>query len=107
MQVDRAAVVRAIKDYTDALRDKSGGNAAGFILDEPEAARQALELACRQNGLSPEDYAAALAADPELAELEKESMIQAVAGLPDPGPYDVISRESPEGQPPDPRALAD
>lgn len=94
MQVDRAKVIHAIKDYTDALGSK------------PQA--EALAEACEKSGISVDAYNEALRADPSLADLEKQSTTGAVVESADPGPYDAISRESPSGQPGDltkPRSL--
>lgn len=62
---------------------------------------EALDRALKDHGVALEAYREALQADPALAELERTSMIQAMSGAPDPGPYDSISRESPSGQPGD------
>jgi len=108
MWVEREHVVRAMKDFTDAIHVRSRGRVDEFLRDEPEATREALVEACQKNGISVEIYVNALVAAPALAELEKQSLLTAVADAPDPGPYDAISRESPSGQPGDltkPRTL--
>ena len=87
MQVDRAKVIRVIRDYTEAPGTT------------PKA--QALSEACAKSGISVDAYTEALRADPTLADLEKQSMTGAMVESTDPGPYDAISRESPSGQPGD------
>lgn len=99
MDASRAKVIRAIKGFTDEMRLRAEREPGIELCQESEVVREILERACRENGLSVDDYAAALRADPALAELEKESLVMGIAEPPDPGPYDAISRESPSGQP--------
>lgn len=99
--VQREQVVRTIKDFADAVRTRSQGSIAVFLRDQPDLTREALAEACRRNGISVEQHAAALRATPALAALEDEALTDAVVESPDPGPYDAISRESPSGQPGD------
>lgn len=63
--------------------------------------QRALAAACTSVGITPQDYARAVQASPDLTELERETLREALAGSTDPGPQDEISRESPSGQPAD------
>lgn len=104
MRAERAKVVNVIRDWSESIARPSG-------VDGPPPSsttrrgleEEALEKALREHGLALEAYREALQADPLLADLERASLAQAIAGgpLPDPGPYDEISRESPSGQPGD------
>ena len=101
MQTNREKVIRVIRVVSEALKHRFADEAPIDHVEDTTLERAALVMACELCGISLEDYRNALSADPSLAELEKESKTEAVAGSTDPGPYDEISRESPSGQPGD------
>jgi hypothetical protein len=108
MQVESAQISRAIEIFVDTVANPPTPRAPIAVREDPAWRRAALEAACAQVGISVDDYHAALASDPSLADLEKQAMTEKVAGSTDPGPHDAISRESPSGQPGDltkPRTL--
>jgi hypothetical protein len=88
MDETRSRVVNVIRQVADALARGEEGD-------------DLLHRACRDAGVTAAQYKQALEEDPALALLEREARIEAVAGTPDPGPHDAISRESPSGQPGD------
>jgi hypothetical protein len=57
-----------------------------------------LDEVCAECGLTRQEYVDRIRSDAELFELEKQAL-DALIAPPDPGPYDVISRESPAGSP--------
>jgi hypothetical protein len=58
---------------------------------------EALAVACARIGVWPRHYWMTLEVDALLFDLHRAALIETVAGTPDPGPYDRISRESPSG----------
>lgn len=83
-------VLRRVKDAFD-LRASSGVSDDDFV-------REAFAAACTTEGISPQEYAATRDTFPDLAELERETLREGLAGTTDPGPHAAISRESPSGQ---------
>lgn len=99
--MDRASVVKVIRDFTDELARPVSARPPVVRADDPPTVLAALEAACKEHGISVQDYRAALHADPSLADLERQALSSTPVESPDPGPYDAISRESPSGQPGD------
>jgi hypothetical protein len=102
MGADRTKVVKVIRDWSESIGRRGEGDAPPPSSSRRRGLEQeALDRALKEHGLALEAYREALQADPTLAELERMSLTQAMAGGTDPGPYDSISRESPSGQPGD------
>jgi hypothetical protein len=99
MLVEKATIVRIIKDYTDALAAPRSAHSPVERAYDPVEILRALEEACERAGVSMGDYEVALREDSSLADLESQSLATKVVESPDPGPNDAISRESPTGQP--------
>lgn len=55
--------------------------------------------ACAITGVDQDEMWVAIETDTSLAELTAAMLLEVLSGSPDPGPYDVISRESPSGTP--------
>lgn len=91
----REKVVRVMRTVSDELARR------GTARVSEEEVAEAVAAACITMGITPQDYARAVEAAPELGELERETLREALAGSTDPGPHDRISRESPSGQPAD------
>src|SRR4051812_43533808 len=98
MTVSRERVMRAIKLLSELIArelrravDEGQRPDAEFVL--------LLERACEESGIEVCDYVLSITCDDELFELQKHAVEEAVLGTTDPGPYDVISRESPAGTP--------
>src|SRR4051812_23281543 len=102
MPISRDRTIRAIRVLAEALAD-------ALLLEVIEGRGPAVEPAreydavivrvCLICNLLPSEYFEALANDPELFDLERLAIAQVRLGTTDPGPYDVISRESPAGNP--------
>jgi hypothetical protein len=108
MQEQRAKVVAVIRDLAARLDQPASVRPPVERAEDPATVSTALREACAHQGISVEEYAAALREDGSLAELERQATTMGVVEAPDPGPYDAISRESPSGQPGDlskPRTL--
>lgn len=91
----KAKAIRAMRLVRDELTGQPEAQT-----DDARVER-AVAAACTTVGITPQDYAAAVRGSPELTELERETLREALAGSTDPGPHDEISRESPSGQPGD------
>ncbi len=91
----REKVVRVMRTVSDELSTRARAR-----VSEEEVA-EAVAAACITVGITPQDYARTVEASPELDELERQTLTEALAGSTDPGPHDRISRESPSGQPSD------
>jgi hypothetical protein len=72
---------------------------AKLEVSEQEVVALAFVRACLVVGVSEVEVREAIEADFSLSEVEEATIRQATLGTPDPGPYDVISRESPCGTP--------
>ena len=59
----------------------------------------AFARACHINGVSTDEAVEAIEADIVLFQLAEATLLEVIVGTPDPGPYDIISRESPSGTP--------
>ena len=96
MDVERARVLAVIISIREAIAaDRAGG-----VVHETEAWAFALvQRACAEHGLSVEAWHDALQADAETLRLFEQALMETVVELPDPGPYDAISRESSRGAP--------
>jgi hypothetical protein len=91
----REKAITALHEAVDELR--RGGAAPG----DRDAVARAIAAACDSEGISPQEYAAIIAADPDLQELERAALDEGLEGAADPGPYGAISRESMSGKPGD------
>lgn len=99
--MSRDTIVRVIADTARGLSERQSTRAPVQRAEDAASMRAALEEACRQHGITVDDYWAALRSDPTLLDLERQSITEAAVGSTDPGPHDAISRESPSGQPGD------
>src|SRR5262249_55031443 len=96
--LDRTRAVAVVRMFRDELRwtllpehrmePETGGGLAGAPAE-----------ACHINGVSGVGLWGAGEAGNALARLMEAALREVVLGTPDPGPYDVISRESPSGSP--------
>jgi len=95
--LDRTRAVVVVRVFGDELRS--------LLLPEQRpgaetgALAAAFTAACRRNGVSEGEVWEAIEADRTLADLMEATLREVVLDPPDPGPYDVISRESPSGTP--------
>jgi hypothetical protein len=102
MSIDRAAIERTIRVYRETVIDVCANDpwmALRVHADDAAALDELLELACARTGVARIDYEAAIRSDLVLFDLQRLSLREIVAEPPDPGPYAVISRESPAGTP--------
>lgn len=97
--MERAAITRVIRDYAKALQTSRKPEAPVEAARDPVTLHAALEEACRDHGVTLDEYDTALQEDPSLSDLARQATTASVVETPDPGPYDAISRESPSGQP--------
>lgn len=96
MTVNRARVVGAIRSIRDAvLADR----AVGTVREVNPRGCEIVREACKANGLTMDEWTAALDGDAELASLFDKMEDELNTDPPDPGPYAEISRESSTGQP--------
>lgn len=95
----RERIVNAIRELEKAATE---AHRADPSFDTEKLTPEVLE----RLGVDPEDYARALAEDPDLALLESAALREAMGDPPDPGPYGCISREAPTGKPGDMSATA-
>jgi hypothetical protein len=94
----QTSVTTVIRLYGEELRALARARyAAAVESDRPTVV--ALVRACERGGLAPADVVAAIQADRSLWELTDAVTREALVSPPDPGPYDVISRESSSGTP--------
>jgi len=96
---ERELVVRAIHELERTVTEAHG---TGRPVDTERLKRDAVA----RLGIDEETYGRAIEADAGLALLERAALREAIGGIPDPGPYDRISREAPTGQPGDLSATA-
>lgn len=102
MSIDRPAIVRTIRVYRETVIDVCANDPSMALRvheDDDAALDELLELACARAEVARVDYEEAIRADLQLLDLQRLSLREIVAELPDPGPYAVISRESPAGTP--------
>lgn len=100
--MDRPGVLQTIKVYRDTVERMCTEDpewAHRVVRDDPTAFRHMLECACAATGSRVEEYEEALAGDADLRDLQKRAIDEVIVGSRDPGPYDVVSRESPAGSP--------
>jgi hypothetical protein len=103
MNLDRDQVVAVILHIRNAVLAE---RPSGAMQPSESRGREIVEKACRASGVTVEEWARALKADGDLAQLYEQSMLELAVDVPDPGPYAEISRESPRGAPePEPRAF--
>jgi len=96
--LDRERAVLTIRAFGEELeRGRREGPASGTRPRVDEYVREAFARACAHNDVSVEEMQEALAHDPSLRELEDAVEREVLLGSVDPGPYDVISRESSSG----------
>jgi hypothetical protein len=91
---NRERIVSAVRELEGTILDARQARAS---VDVDELTREVLVWL----GVELTTYKDAIAADPDLASLERAAVQEALAGTPDPGPYDRISREAATGQPGD------
>ena len=96
--LDRTRAVAVVRMFRDELR--------GMLLPEHREEMEprgglagAFADACQLNGVSEVELWEAIEADRALGDLMEATLREVVLGTPDPGPYDVLSRESPSGTP--------
>lgn len=94
----RASVLMVIRIYGEELRQLA---IAGYdtVIERRDPVILALVRACERSGVPPEEVVAAILADRSIAELADAVTWEALVTTPDPGPYDVISREASSGTP--------
>lgn len=94
----RTSVITVIRIYGEELREL-----ARTRYDAAIASRRttvlALVRACERTGVSAEEVISGIEADRTLWELTDAVTLEALVTTPDPGPYDVISREASSGTP--------
>jgi hypothetical protein len=93
-----ASFNHVIQIYGEELRVLARAR-PGAALESSREAAQALARACAHSGVAAEDVVTAIEADRTLWELADAVTREALVATPDPGPYDVISRESSSGTP--------
>jgi hypothetical protein len=103
--ISRVQIVDTIKLLSDGLAERLRDAVRTGLPVELDFEELLLE-ACAATGMEPRDYVDAVCADPDLYFLEKRTLEESVLGTADPGPYDVISRESPAGLPSNPHIEA-
>jgi hypothetical protein len=96
MGVDRARAVIIIREIRDAILAEPAGSSR---TSQDSWAQGLLRRTCSAHDVGVEEWIATLQADPELGRLLQEALDEATLEPPDPGPYDEISRESPNGWP--------
>ena len=100
MSIDRERTLRVIREVADVISDRTERDPSfsKSLRGDGERIRRGLvEDACRRVGLSPEDYDATLASDPELVQIEGTMLREGALGQQDPGPYDALSPRDPIG----------
>lgn len=98
---ERERTLRVIREVANEISRRMAedpSSAERLRSADAEAPRRALvEEACRRVGLSPDAYAATLAGDPGLLQIERSAFQEATVGQQDPGPYDALSPRDPIG----------
>lgn len=94
----RTSFYTVIRIYGEELRELARARSDAAIEDDRPTVI-ALVRACERSGVSPEEIVAAITADRSMWELTDAVTREALVSPPDPGPYDVISRESSSGTP--------
>ena len=90
MNLERARVVAVIRAVRDAVLE---ARASGVVWQQDPWGCEILRRACAEQGVTVDQWVAALRAEAELARLFEQAMDELVTELPDPGPYDEIPRE--------------
>ncbi len=93
-----ASLNHVIQVYGEELRVLAHAR-PGAALESSRPTVQALVRACARTGAVAEDVVTAIEADRTLWELTDAVTREALVATPDPGPYDVISREASSGTP--------
>jgi hypothetical protein len=94
VDIDRAVVVATILEIRGAvMADRVGGLIDPILLWE-DRVWEIVRRACEHHALSLDRWAAILSADADLARLLDRALDEVLGDPPDPGPYDVISREA-------------
>lgn len=94
----RASVITVIRAYGEELR-RLARESYTTALDHARPTVVALARACERHGAEAEEVILAIEADRSLWELTDAVTREALVTSPDPGPYDVISREASSGTP--------
>ncbi len=94
----RASVIAVIRIYGEELR-RLARESYGAALDHARPTALALGCACELRGVALEEVILAIESDRSLWELTEAVTCEALVTQPDPGPYDVISREASSGTP--------
>src|SRR5690348_15602661 len=94
----RASVIEVIRLYGEELQILARKN-YGATMSKARPTVVALVRACERSGLPAEEVVGAIEADRSLWELADAVTREALVTSPDPGPYDVISREASSGTP--------
>ena len=91
---DRDVVVRTLLRFVE-LTTELVRQRGHVVLSRDAPLDELLALACSETGLEIERYLSALEHHPDLAHLQKESLLRVVTEGQDPGPYDAISGRDP------------
>jgi hypothetical protein len=95
---DLTLIIRAIRTLRDELETRLAADTGlqkRFLDGDTSVADEATLVACSRLGVRPEDYRRIIDSMPALIWLESETIREAFVGSTDPGPYDVLSPESP------------
>ncbi len=87
--------IRILRDEIEIRLEADSSLQKRFLEGDTSVADEATMAACFRLGLRLEDYRRVVDSIPALVWLEAESIREAFVGSTDPGPYDMISRESP------------
>jgi hypothetical protein len=87
--------IRILRDEIVIRLEADSSLQKRFLEGDTSLADEATTAACFRVGLRVEDYRRVVDSVPTLVWLEAESIREALVGSTDPGPYDMISRESP------------
>jgi hypothetical protein len=102
--IDLAVVVLAIRLLREQLEGELAIDPAlqkRYLGGDPTVAGDATLSACHAVGLVVDDYRRIVDSHPSLLWLETETIRETFVGSTDPGPYDMISRESASAALPD------
>jgi hypothetical protein len=88
------SAIRRLREELETHLAMDPGLQKRYLEGDVTIAQEARLSACRAVGLFADDYTRAVDSNPLLLWLETETIRETFVGSADPGPYDVLSRES-------------
>jgi hypothetical protein len=96
--VDLAPIILAVRWLREEIEIRLASDPrlqVRYLEGDTSVTEEATFAACYRLGIRPDEYRSVVDSQPTLVWLETETIREAFVGSTDPGPYDMISRESP------------